>query len=329
MSNPSKPPVKALVRFSALASVGASRPEQRAGDGIILGVILVLSGGACYGVLATIVRLAYQDGFTPAEVLSSQFLIGAAVLGVAAFAQRRFGWGMAAGHLAPMTIGKLILGGTSIGLTGTFYYLSVAHAFVSLSIVLLMQSVWMGVVLEAILTKQLPDTSKLAGAAIVLIGSVMATNLLAVDFKPDTTGVIYGLLAAASYTAVMWCSKHVGVNADAITRGFLMIVGGAIAALAIALPQLVTSFDLSVFWKWGWVVALFGTILPPFLFARGVPLTGVGLAAILGAVELPVAIIMARTLLGERFSPIQWLGVGLIVAAIVVGNRRRSKTGGV
>ena len=69
-------------------------------------------------------------------------------------------------------------------------------------------------------------------------------------------------------------------------------------------------------------MALLGTILPPFLFNKGVPLTGVGLAAILSSVELPIAIVMANTFLGEFFFAAQWSGVMLIVAAIILSNIR-------
>ena len=45
-------------------------------NNIIKGVFLVGLGATSYGMLATFVKLAYQDGFTTAEVTSSQFIYG-------------------------------------------------------------------------------------------------------------------------------------------------------------------------------------------------------------------------------------------------------------
>mgnify|MGYP003504685941 CR=1 FL=1 len=47
---------------------------------ILKGVFLVALGATSYGMLATFVKLAYKDGFTTAEVTSSQFIYG--IIGV-------------------------------------------------------------------------------------------------------------------------------------------------------------------------------------------------------------------------------------------------------
>ena len=46
----------------------------------IKGVVLVALGATSYGMLATFVKLAYKEGFTTAEVTSSQFIYG--IIGV-------------------------------------------------------------------------------------------------------------------------------------------------------------------------------------------------------------------------------------------------------
>ena len=68
------------------------------------------------------------------------------------------------------------------------------------------------------------------------------------------------------------------------------------------------------------MLALSGTILPPLLFNRGMPLTGVGLGAIVASVEIPVSIAMAQLLLGESVTFVQWVGVVLILFAVAFMN---------
>ena len=50
------------------------------GNKVLKGVVLVGLGATSYGMLATFVRLAYDEGFTTAEVTTSQFVFG--ILGI-------------------------------------------------------------------------------------------------------------------------------------------------------------------------------------------------------------------------------------------------------
>ncbi len=314
------------MKMSAISPLNGTSSSHTRSGGFAVGVLLVLGGAACYSVLATLVRLAYAQGFLPAEVLTAQFIIGVVVLGILTLAIPAARASMRDPAVTPKALTALILGGSSIGLTGSFYYLSVAYASVSVSVVLLMQSVWMGIALDAVLSRRPPDLVKLVATVLVLSGTVVATNVLGAETAVSPLGFIFGMLAALSYTAVIWASKHLSVNLHPISRGFYMVVGGAVAAIAIALPQLSGDFHWSVFWRWGWVLALFGTILPPFLFAKGVPLTGVSLAAILSSLELPLAIAIATVVLAEHVSLVQWSGAAAIIVAIVLANARSRKT---
>ena len=52
----------------------------------------------------------------------------------------------------------------------------------------------------------------------------------------------------------------------------------------------------------------------------GFPLTGIGLGSIVSALELPVSVMMAYVLLNEPVNATQWLGIFLIILAIVIMN---------
>lgn len=43
---------------------------------VLKGVLFVGIGASIYGMLATFVKLAYQDGYTTSEVTTSQFVLG-------------------------------------------------------------------------------------------------------------------------------------------------------------------------------------------------------------------------------------------------------------
>ena len=84
--------------------------------------------------------------------------------------------------------------------------------------------------------------------------------------------------------------------------------------------QHIRPFDYSIFWTYGFVLALFGTIIPPILFNVGFPNAGLGLGSIVSSLELPVSVTMAFVLLGEKVLFIQWVGIVLILFAIVLMN---------
>lgn len=127
---------------------------------ILKGVLLVGLGASSYGMLATFVKLAYKEEFTTAEVTTAQFVYGIiGILLIMVFQKPR----KENKEIKPTKkhILQLMLAGTSLGLTSVFYYLCVNYIDVSIAIVLLMQSVWIGVFLEWFLEKKLRQFKKL------------------------------------------------------------------------------------------------------------------------------------------------------------------------
>jgi drug/metabolite transporter (DMT)-like permease len=289
---------------------------------IIQGSLLVALGAACYGLLATYVKLAYDDGFNIAEITVSQFVIGMiGLLILNAFVKKKDKISINTSNKS--NIFKLILAGTSLGLTSTFYYLAVQLIPVSIGIVLLMQTVWMGVVLDVILTKKTPSFGKIIAVILILFGTILATNMLFDVQKINFIGIGWGLLAAVSYTVSVYTSGKIAVGMHAFRRTIWMLLGGLIIVLAISIPSMIEKFDWQIFTSWGIVLALFGTILPPVLFSIGMPKINLGLGAILSSVEIPVSVLMAYFLLHEKVNLYQWSGIILIMITVILMNLPR------
>lgn len=288
------------------------------------GVLLVGLGASSYGMLASFVKMAYQEGYTTAEVSGSQFslgLLGVLILNIILLFKKND----TAIKISRKQIFQLITAGTSMGFTSVFYYLSVRYVPVSIGIVLLMQTVWMGVLLEMLLDKTRPSSQKIISVIITLIGTVLATNLLSSDLTLDWRGFFWGILAAAAFTTTMFSANRVANEISSIKRSFFMLIGGTLIVIAFGFITQVTPFNFSIFMKWGIILALFGTIIPPLLLNTGFPLTGIGLGSIVSALELPVSVAMAYFLLSEKVNGLQWLGIVLIIAAIVLMNIRLKK----
>ena len=289
------------------------------GNKVLKGVVLVGLGATSYGMLATFVRLAYDEGFTTAEVTTSQFIYG--ILGILLINSfQKIKKGTTVVKATTRNIFQLMLAGTSLGMTSVFYYLAVKYIPVSIAIILLMQTVWMGVLIEMILDKKAPSKLKIVAVSIVLIGTLLATNIFKNDVQLDWHGILWGMLAAASFTTTMFTANRVAVGISSAQRSLFMLLGGAVIVFSFALATQNTPYNFEIFMKWGIVLSLFGTIIPPMLMNAGFPLTGIGLGSIVSALELPVSVLMAYFLLHEQVVFVQWIGIILIVLAIVLMN---------
>lgn len=314
-------------------------------NNVLKGVFLVGLGATSYGMLATFVKMAYGEGYTTAEVTSSQFIFGIiGILLINAFQRKKNK--NTASKATKKNITQLMLAGTSTGLTSIFYYLAVKFDIpVSIAIVLLMQTVWIGVLLEWFLEKKLPSAVKIISVVIVLIGTALATNLMDSTIKLNPLGLFFGMLAAVSFTTTMFTANRVATEISSAQRSLYMLLGGGIMVLIFALlTQILPNqseamnsamgifstakdFDFNIFITWGIVLSLFGTIIPPMLLNAGFPLTGIGLGSIVSSLELPVSVMMAFFLLHEQVLFVQWIGILLIILAIVIMNVNFKKKG--
>lgn len=288
-------------------------------NSVLKGVFLVGLGATSYGMLATFVKIAYGEGFTTPEVTIAQFVYGITgmlLINLFQKAKKRNDVVKA----SKKNITQLMLAGTSLGMTSIFYYLAVKYIPVSIAIVLLMQTVWMGVLFEMILEKKLPSTQKIISVIIVLVGTALATNLIQSKVELDWRGIVLGLMAATSFTTTMFTANRVATHVSSAQRSLFMLLGGAVIVTGFAIATQTTPFNFEIFMKWGIILALFGTIIPPLLFNAGFPLTGIGLGSIVSALELPVSVLMAYFLLNEKVILLQWVGIVLIILAIVIMN---------
>jgi drug/metabolite transporter (DMT)-like permease len=153
-----------------------------------------------------------------------------------------------------------------------------------------------------------------------LAGTILATNLLKESVGINWTGFGWGMMAALSYTASIYASNNIELSLPPLRRSLYMILGGLITISLIFHSALNREFSYEIFLRWGLVLSLFGTIIPPLLFTRGMPLIGMGLGAIIASVEIPVSILMASILLKEPVSFLQWVGVATILFAVVLMN---------
>lgn len=284
------------------------------------GILLVAIGASSYGIVATFIKKGLADGFTTAELTFAQAFVGASAMILLNLIFNRGSLSNKISRPLRKDVYKLLLGGIPLGLTSTFYYLSLRYIPVSVCIVMLMQSVWIGVVVDFMVNKVKPAPIKIVSIVIVLIGTILATNVLNAEVSLDWRGIFWGFLAAISYSLTFLVTNNIATGYRPMVRSMFMLIGSLIIVSIVWGYWLIQKFDPSVLCTWGLILAFFGTVLPPLLFTRGMPLVGVGLGGIIASIELPVSVSMAYLFIHESVNAYQWMGIVLILFAIALMN---------
>lgn len=287
------------------------------------GILLVLLGACSFGILSTIVKLGYHEGFTLGELCSVQAGFGMLALWALHFLSGRTTHG-----LKNREARTCFILGSSTGLVSITYYQSVQYIPASIAIILLMQFTWMSMLAEWLIYKKRPTAIQWISVAFILGGTLLAGGLFNSNgLHLDWRGIGFGMLAALFYTTFIVVSGRVGHSLTPVLKS-AWIVTGAFLIITLLFPPVYLwngRLATTTLWMWGVPLALFGTVLPPFLFSKGMPQTGVALGAILSAAELPVATIAATLFLHEMVTPVQITGVFIILAAIAAANLKKPK----
>ncbi|MCC3375312.1 DMT family transporter [Cohnella sp. REN36] len=294
-----------------------------------LAIAFVLTGAGCYGFVSVLAKLGYTRGLQVGHVNAGQFAAGTLLL-----------WGIAAclgskGAYKRVTrnaVLKLMAAGTLMGLTGSLLNAAIKLVPASIAIVLLFQFVWIGVLYDGLFRRVKPDGRSLLAIAITILGASFAANVWGGQFmKLSALGVALGLCSAFSYAGTLYVSGRVETEVSPWLRGSLMASGALILVLCVYPPTYLASPDV----PWGWftlfgiVLGLIGVAVPTVCFNLGAPSLSVGLTSMLGSIELPVAVLMARVVLSEPVSLLQVSGICLILGGIAakgarIGRRRRT-----
>ncbi len=278
------------------------------------GRIIVLIGAGSFGILSTIVKLAYGKGFDVSQVVTSQLWLGALFCWLLVFIYKSIGIKTS---LNTTSWWKILVSGFPLGMTSFAYYKCVEFVPASIAILLLFQFVWMGVVLDIIFKRKRPSTLQTFSVLVLIIGTVFAAGIVdQPNLKWSLPGIGYGLLAAFGYAIFIYVN---GTKNDAhfmMTAAFRS-TGGALFSMLFFLPwQGLDGISTNGLLSYGIPLAIFGIVIPPIFFAWGIPKIGTTEASIISGIELPVAVLSASIILHEYVSFWQWFGVVLILLAI-------------
>lgn len=301
--------------------------------------LAVFFGASLYGTLSPVVKAAYDASLTFSEVTFGQFWSASLLLLLFyPFYGRRSVRSMdikmvrQTQHISIKLKTALLLVALGVfGLAGVslFYYGALVSLPASLALVLLFQFVWMGVLAERLFFRVPITKMRMLAMVMIFAGDLLAMKVWKVDLGGATLeGLVFGLLAAMSYTFFLVGSAKIPEIISTYHRSLIMVFSGTVFSGLILwvmfpdeqlLPHHVVD-GVYIFW-----LGMLGQVLPPLLFAWGAPRIGGVATTLISSVELPVGLILAVFWLKEELIGWQWLGILLILLGIVFIVRHREK----
>lgn len=294
-------------------------------------ILSVFLGAASYGILSTIVVLAYGNDYKLGEVVGSQLFVGFILsCGLALYTKWREKRKERTLSNEPSVVAKLstrltwkqrlllMAAGTPTTITGLLYYESLRYIPASLAIILLFQFTWIGVLIQSVSQRKRPNGIMFFTLVVLFGGTLLAAGIMEHgSARFNATGIILGALSAVSYSLFILFSGKAVPAVHLAYRSVWMVLGGMTLVFIMFPPLfLFNGLLFSKLMLFGFLLGLFGAFIPPVLFAIGVPHIGGGMAGVLGAAELPVAVLLSSIVLNEHVSMLQWVGVAVVLMGI-------------
>ncbi|MCL1891332.1 MAG: DMT family transporter [Coriobacteriia bacterium] len=282
--------------------------------------LIMFAAGCCYGVVVPLVRVIYAQGISPTQVLGLQYFLGSLALAlvVLIFFRRK---------VAPKALLQLLGVGFLAAGVSFFYYQAISLIPSATALTLLFQFVWMGVVVQAVRERTFPPAMTIISVLVIMLGTILATGVLETGPEPlNVIGVLFGFLSAVFYTAFLVASGKAAAGVPAVNRTLFTTIGSFIIALVIypsffteTLAPNLTNGDLLMP---SLALGMMGILLPVFLIAYSAPHLPNGLATIMASSELPSGILCVMLFMGDKISPLVFLGVVIVLAGIVLSQAK-------
>lgn len=173
------------------------------------------------------------------------------------------------------------------------------------------------IALAALIARRLPHVAQIGAGLAGMAG--VGLLVLSPDARPDAIGVAAAIGGAVLMAAGIVLIGRWGRDGKPLEMAtWQLILGGLILLpIALAVEGLPPVPDARALGGYAWLV-LIGTAFAYYVWNKAIPKIGPS-GAYLGLASPLVATLIGAAFMGEDFSAAQWLGIVLVLAAIVVG----------
>jgi drug/metabolite transporter (DMT)-like permease len=283
------------------------------------GTLMVFAAAAGFGTIGVFGEVAASIDLALSTMLPVRFALATVVVAAVALARD---WSLPGGRTLASTLGL----GVVYTLMTLFFFVSLRHLTAGLATIVLYTYPALVVLLSAAVLGESVTARKLAALALSTAG--VALVVWTDTAGADPVGVALALAAALCYAVYTAGSRSVvpratpeGVMLGVLIGTTLSMAGYGALDGGLALP--------SGSAEWGVVLGLvvLSTVLPHLLFYEGVSRIEAGRVGVVSTVEPVVTVVLGALLLGERVTLVTVAGGALVLAGVVLVQRRRNTEG--
>lgn len=280
------------------------------------GITLCVLSACGFGAMGIFGKEAFDAGIGVTTLLALRFTLAAVAF-----------WAVVAMVRPELPRGRLLGAGIAMGAIGYaaqagLYFAALERIDASLLALLLYVYPAIVVVAAILLGRDQASPGRLAALALAMGGTVLVLAGGATG-ELDGIGVVMAVGAALVYSTYILVGDRVVAATDPWALAALVATGAAttflLASLGSGGPDL--GFEAA-----GWAhiggIALVSTVLPIAAFFAGLRLVGPSTASIVSSAEPAVTVGLAAIVLGETLGPGQIAGGALVLAAVVLLQRR-------
>jgi drug/metabolite transporter (DMT)-like permease len=279
-----------------------------------LGIGIVLLSALLIGLAPNAAKIAYQDGADPLAVIAFRTVIGA--IGIAIYLTLRQQWPRRGQH----AFRRSAISGFAQVLTALGFLGAVAFIDVSLAALIF----YFHPFLIAAVGHFRGDMAMSPGRMLSIAGAIAGLALVfGVTFATlNVVGVALSLLGMVAITVLIFAVAGLSKAVGPIPANFYMTLWSTLYLLVIVifgpLSGLLNEMSMPTTSR-GWI-AIVGagvtTTIGYILFFVGAGMIGVTRAAIWTVTEPLFAIFLAILLVQEWLTPLQWLGVAVVIGSL-------------
>jgi drug/metabolite transporter (DMT)-like permease len=286
---------------------------------------LCLASGAAFGAMAIFGKLAYDEGATVGTLLSTRFVLAAALFWLF------FAWSgrVRSLHSVPARdVGiTLALGAIGYGAQAGGYFAALERLDASL-LSLLVYTFPVIVTVTAIALGREPASRRTAGALVLATFGLVLVLAGAGAGALDAFGTALGLGAAVVYSGYILISQGVAERMGPLALGTLVCTGaaGTLTLTGLAGGDLDPGGVSPTGFLWLAGLALVSTVGAIGLFFAGLRRVGPAAASILSTLEPVVTVALAFAIFGESLGAAQLAGGALVLLAVLAVRTPNTRT---
>ena len=280
------------------------------------GLLFICTSAVGFSALGILTQLTYSTGASIGTSLTGRFVVAAALL-----------WGLVAALRVRRPSRRQVVAGLALGVGYAVHAQLFAEALARLDagVVDLLMFTYPAIVMVGAVALRRDTWSRRRGFALAVatagVGLVLAGGLGSLD----AVGVLFGLGAALAYSVYILAGAGQLKQTDPLALTALVNTGAGVTLIGGAAAQSDISFRLGAP---GFVaVSSVGvvSVAAMTLFLAGVGTLGPARASIVSAIQPGITPVLGLAVFGDRLGAAQILGVGLVIAAVMILEAVRSE----